>query len=148
MHATMSPFSLDCGLLGWLGWVSHSWPSWRSTITTDRKTCWTAWSMRRSSCWAIPYAAALTYWIKKVPWFDSLWKHSTWSNFLNGMIWDETKSWHALTWIVFQGSFCHRNVWCTLLLHLTQLLDSLAVICGRPVKLYKTLTRMCIKGCL
>lgn len=42
--------SLVSGLPGWLGWQSPFWLSWRFITTTDRRTCSTAWSMRRSCC--------------------------------------------------------------------------------------------------
>lgn len=52
--------SSACGRPGSPGWASRCWPSWRSITTTDKKTCWTAWSTRRTCCSVAPHATAPT----------------------------------------------------------------------------------------
>ncbi|XP_061650949.1 transmembrane protein 179 isoform X1 [Phyllopteryx taeniolatus] len=58
--ASFSPCSLACGPRGSPGWLSPCWPFSRSSTTTDRKTCWTASSMRRIYSSDAPLAAART----------------------------------------------------------------------------------------
>lgn len=45
------------GPRGWPGWPSPPWPSSESITTAARRTCWTAWSTRRSCCWPGPAPA-------------------------------------------------------------------------------------------
>lgn len=52
--------SLACGQLGSPGLGLQWWPSSRCITTTDRRTYWTAWYMRRTCCSAAPHAATLT----------------------------------------------------------------------------------------
>lgn len=44
--------------------------------------------------------------------------------------------------------FCHRHVAQTLWIRIPQLFDSLAIICGKPVKPNGTVTHTFVKGCL